>query len=153
MFTVLGFIELNDCAYSPDIAPTNSYPLSNLKKFVRLKNLRSDDEAVTTVEKTISLILIENFFDSVLESLHEQWQHMKVSTLNCLSTVEQSMSCTNFPDNLLVDVIFLMQNERIPWHLCNNNGVLSVDRLNWMTHVNRKCLERYNFLKVKESRF
>ena len=130
MFTVLGFIELNDCAYSRDIAPTNSHPLSNLKKFLRLKNLRPDDEAVTTVGKTISLILIENFFDSVLESLHEQWQHMKVSALNCLSTVEQSMSCTNFPDNLIVDVIFLMQNERISSHLCNNNRVLTVDRLN-----------------------
>ena len=45
-----GFIELNDCAYSRDSAPTNSHPLSNLKKFLRLKNFRSDDEAVTTVD-------------------------------------------------------------------------------------------------------
>ena len=45
-----GFIELNHCAYSPDIAPSD-YPLfSNLEKFLRLKNLSSDDEAVTTVE-------------------------------------------------------------------------------------------------------
>ena len=34
-----GFIELNHPAYSPDIALTNYHPRSNLKKFVRLKNL------------------------------------------------------------------------------------------------------------------
>ena len=45
-----GFIGLNDCVYSRDIAPTNSHPLSNLKKFLRLKTFRSDDEAVTTVD-------------------------------------------------------------------------------------------------------
>ena len=42
-----GFIELNHLTYSLDIAPTNYHPLSNLKKFVRLKNFSSDDEAVT----------------------------------------------------------------------------------------------------------
>ena len=31
MFTLLGLIELNDCAYSFDIAPTNSHPLSNVE--------------------------------------------------------------------------------------------------------------------------
>ena len=45
-----GFIELNHPTYSLDITPTNYHPLSNLKKFVRLKNFSSDDEAVTTVE-------------------------------------------------------------------------------------------------------
>ena len=44
-----GFIELNHPAYSPDIAPTNYYPLSNLKKFLRLKNFSANDEAVTTI--------------------------------------------------------------------------------------------------------
>ena len=45
-----GFIELNHQAYSPDIAPSDSHLLSNLNKFLRLKNFSSDDEAVTTVE-------------------------------------------------------------------------------------------------------
>ena len=45
-----GFIELKHPVYSLDIAPTNYHPLLNLKKFLRLKNLSSDDEAVTTVE-------------------------------------------------------------------------------------------------------
>ena len=45
-----GFIELNHPTCSPDIAPTNSYTLSNLNKFLRSKNLSSDDEAVITVE-------------------------------------------------------------------------------------------------------
>ena len=45
-----GFIELNHLTYSLDIAPANYHPPSNLKKFVRLKNFSSDDEAVTTVE-------------------------------------------------------------------------------------------------------
>ena len=50
MFTLLGLIELNDSAYYLDIAMTNSHPLSNLNKFLRSKNLISDDEAVTTVD-------------------------------------------------------------------------------------------------------
>ena len=41
-----GFIELNH----PDIAPSDYHLFPNLKKFLHLKNLRSDDEAVTTVE-------------------------------------------------------------------------------------------------------
>ena len=46
----VDFIELNHLAYSPDIALTNYHPLTNLKKFLCLKNFRSNDEAVTTVE-------------------------------------------------------------------------------------------------------
>ena len=46
----VGFIELNHPAYSLDITPTNYHLLSNLNKFLRSKNLSSDDEAVTTVE-------------------------------------------------------------------------------------------------------
>ena len=45
-----GFIELNHCAYSLDIAPSDYHLFSNLKKFLRLKNFNSDDEAITTVE-------------------------------------------------------------------------------------------------------
>ena len=42
-----GFIDLNHQAYFLDIAPTNYHPLSNLKKFLRLKNFSSNDEAIT----------------------------------------------------------------------------------------------------------
>ena len=45
-----GFTELNHPTYFPDIALTNYHLFSNLKKFLRLKNFSSDDEAVTTVE-------------------------------------------------------------------------------------------------------
>ena len=58
-------MELNHCAYSLDIALTNSHPLSDLNKFVRLKNFSSDDEAVTTVEDYFtdlnSVFLIEAY--------------------------------------------------------------------------------------------
>ena len=45
-----AFIELNHPVYSPDIVLTNYHPFSNLKKFLCLKNLSSDDEALTIVE-------------------------------------------------------------------------------------------------------
>ena len=45
-----GFIELNQQAYSPDIAPSDYHLFSKLKKFLHGKNFSSDDEAVTTVE-------------------------------------------------------------------------------------------------------
>ena len=34
----VGFIELDHCAYSPDIAQSDYHLFSNLKKFLRLKN-------------------------------------------------------------------------------------------------------------------
>ena len=46
----VGFAELNHPAYSPDIAPTDYYLFSNLKKFLRGKNFRSDDHTIMTVE-------------------------------------------------------------------------------------------------------
>ena len=45
-----GFIELDHGAYSLYIASSDSHLFSNLNKFLRSKNLNSDDEAVTTVE-------------------------------------------------------------------------------------------------------
>ena len=45
-----GFVELNHPAYSPDVAPSDYYLFLNLKRFLRLKNFSSDDEAVTTIE-------------------------------------------------------------------------------------------------------
>ena len=58
----VGFIDLNHPAYSLDIAPTNYHPLSNLKKFLRLKNFSSDDEAVTTVEDYLTDLNSEFFW-------------------------------------------------------------------------------------------
>ena len=57
----VGFIELNHLAYSLDTASTNSRPLSNLNKFLRSKNLSSDDEAVTTVEDYLTNLNSEFF--------------------------------------------------------------------------------------------
>ena len=50
----VGFIELNDCAYSLDIAPSDNHLFSNLNKFLLLKNINTDDEAVTTVEDNLT---------------------------------------------------------------------------------------------------
>ena len=67
-----GFIELNHPAYSLDIV-TNYYPLSNLKKFPRDKNLSSDDEAVTTVEDHLTDLNSESFCKHI-QSFHDRWQ-------------------------------------------------------------------------------
>ena len=66
-----SFIELNHPAYSPDIALTNYHPLSNLKKFVRLKNFSSDDEAVTAVEDYLTDLNSE-YFCKGIQSLHDR---------------------------------------------------------------------------------
>ena len=71
----VGFIELNDLAYSLDIAPTNYHPLSNLKKFLRDKNFSSDDEAVTTVEDYLTDHNSE-FFCKGLQNSHDRWQRV-----------------------------------------------------------------------------
>ena len=49
-----GFVELNHPPYSPDIALYDSYLLSNLNKFVRDKNLSSDDETIGTVKEYLN---------------------------------------------------------------------------------------------------
>ena len=46
----VGFVELNHPAYSPNIAPSDYYLFSNLKKFLRGKKFSVDDETVDTVE-------------------------------------------------------------------------------------------------------
>ena len=66
-----GFIELNHCAYSPDIAPSDYHLFSNLKKFLRLKNFSSDDEAVITVEDYLTDLNSE-FFCKGIQSLHDR---------------------------------------------------------------------------------
>ena len=73
-----GFIELNHTTYSLDIAPANYHPLSNMKKFVRLKNFSSDDEAVITVEDYVTDLNSE-FFCKAMQSLHDRWQRVVAS--------------------------------------------------------------------------
>ena len=73
-----GFIELNDCTYSSDIAPADYHLFSNLKKFLRLKNFSSDDEAVTTVEDYLTDLNLE-FFCKGIQSLHDRWQRVVAS--------------------------------------------------------------------------
>ena len=74
----VDFIELNHPAYSSDIARSD-YPLfSNLKKFLRLKNFGSDDEAITTVEDYLTDLNSE-FFCKGIQSLHDRWQRVVAS--------------------------------------------------------------------------
>ena len=44
------FVELNHPAYYPDIAPSDYYLFSNLKKYLRGKNFSCDDGRIDTVE-------------------------------------------------------------------------------------------------------
>ena len=88
-----GFIELNHLTCSPDIAPSDYHLLSNLKKFLRLKNFNSDDEAVITAEDYLT-VLIQNIFVKAFKvcmTAGSVWLLEKVSTFNkydnCLSTV------------------------------------------------------------------
>ena len=74
----VSFIELKHPAYSPDIALTNFHPLSNLKKFVRLKNFNSDDEVVTTVEDYLTDLNSECFCKGI-QNLHDRWQRVIAS--------------------------------------------------------------------------
>ena len=73
-----GFIELNHSVCSPDIASSDYHLLSNLKKFVRLKNFSSDDEAVTTVEDYLTALNSELFCKGI-QSLHDCWQRVIAS--------------------------------------------------------------------------
>ena len=73
-----GFIELNHSAYSPDIASSDYHLFSNLKKFLRLKNFSSDDEAVATVEDYLTDLNSE-FFCQDIQILHDCWQRVVVA--------------------------------------------------------------------------
>ena len=74
----VGFLELDHPAYSPDLALTNYHPFSNLKKFLRLKDFSSDDEAVSTVENYLTDLNSE-FFCKGIQSLHDRWQRVVAS--------------------------------------------------------------------------
>ena len=52
--------------------------ISNLKKFLHLKNFSSDDEAVTTVEDYLTY-LNSKFFCKGIQSLHDRWQRVIAS--------------------------------------------------------------------------
>ena len=45
-----GFVGLNNSVYSPDIALSDYYLLSSLKKFLRGKNFSCDDETIDTIK-------------------------------------------------------------------------------------------------------
>ena len=74
----VGFIELNHPVYSPDIASSDYHLLSNLKKFLRDKNLSSNDEAVTTVEDYLTDLNSE-YFCKGIQSLHDRCQRVVAS--------------------------------------------------------------------------
>ena len=71
----VGFIELNHSACSPSIASSDYHLFSNLKKFLRLKNFSSDDEAVTAVEDYLTDLNSE-FFCKGTQSLRDRWQRV-----------------------------------------------------------------------------
>ena len=72
------FIKLNHPAYSRDIAPSDYYLFSNLKKFLRGKNFNSDNEPTTTVEDYLT-DLNSDFFCKGIESLRDRWQRVVAS--------------------------------------------------------------------------
>jgi hypothetical protein len=73
-----GFVELNHPAYSSDIALSDYYVFSYLKKFMRGKNFSSDDEAIQTVEDYLRDLHSE-FFCQGIESLCDRWQRVVAS--------------------------------------------------------------------------
>lgn len=73
-----GFIELNQLAYSPDIAPADYYLFSNLKKFLRDKNFNSDDEVITAIEDYLTDV-DSDFFCKGIESLRDRWPRVVAS--------------------------------------------------------------------------
>ena len=72
-----AFIELNDRAYSPDIASSDYYLFSNLEKFVCGKNFSHDDETIDTVEDYLNNLDSESFRKGI-QSLYDRWQHVVV---------------------------------------------------------------------------
>jgi histone-lysine N-methyltransferase SETMAR len=73
-----AFVELNYPAYSPDISPCDYHLFSNLKKFLRGKNLSSDNEAIRTVEDYLNDLNSE-FFCQGIERLRDRWQRVVAS--------------------------------------------------------------------------
>lgn len=70
-----GIVELNHPSYSPDIAPSDYYLFSNLKRFLRGKDFSGEDEAIDTVEDYLTN-LDSDFFCKGIESLRDRWQRV-----------------------------------------------------------------------------
>ena len=68
-----GFLTLNHSVYSPDIAPSDYYLLSNLKMFLRGKNFSRDYETIDTIEAYLNK-LSRGLFCKSIESLRDYWQ-------------------------------------------------------------------------------
>ena len=79
----VGFVELNHPAYSPDIAPTDYYLFSKLKKFLSGKNFGSSDEDIQAVEDYFDGVDSE-FFCQGIESLCDRWQRVVASQGQCI---------------------------------------------------------------------
>ena len=71
----VGFVELSDPVYSPDIASCDYCLFSNLKKFLCGKNFSPDDETVDIVEDYLNRLDAE-FFCKGIESWRDCWQHV-----------------------------------------------------------------------------
>ena len=89
-----GFVELNHPAYSPDIASSDYYLFSNLKKFLHGNNFSRDNETIDTVENYLNNLDSECFFVKaykVCVTAGSVWLLVKVSTFNkchnCCSTI------------------------------------------------------------------
>ena len=70
-----GFVELNDPAYSSDIAWSNYYLFSNLKKFVHGQNFSRGDETIDTGEDYGNNLGSE-FFCKNIRSSRDCWQRV-----------------------------------------------------------------------------
>ena len=67
-----GFVDLNHPAYSPDIAPSDYYIFSNLKKVLRGKNFSGDDATLDTVEENLNNFDLEFLYKGIY-SLCDRW--------------------------------------------------------------------------------
>ena len=54
-----GFVELDHSVFFPDIASSDYYLLSSLKKFLCAKNFSHDDETIDTVKDYLSNLDLE----------------------------------------------------------------------------------------------
>lgn len=67
-----GFEELNHPPYSPDLAPSDYYLFSHLKKDLRGKRFESDEELVQVVTEWFDA-KVETFYKTGIESLRDRW--------------------------------------------------------------------------------
>ena len=78
-FKELNYELLKNPAYSPDLAPSDYYLFTNLKKFLAGKCFTSNDEAIAAVNKYFSN-LPESHFNDGIELLEKRWnKYVEVS--------------------------------------------------------------------------